>query len=583
MKKLYSIVLFCTVFSSNIFSQSFKWAVSGGLDAYDYGYGTATDDAGNVFVAGKFEEAAIFSGVTVACRGNHDMFVAKYNSSGDLLWINTGGGLGGDYAHCMAIDNLGNVLVAGEIEGSDGSVWFNNKACSSTIPSDSTNATNVIGKTDNDVFIAKYTGAGDLVWVKSAGGYLNDKAYGVSTDIAGNAYITGQFEGLAGTYGATFGSLPAIYSVGYKDIFIAKYNSAGVEQWVKRAGGTTGDDEGKGISVNAAGEIYVTGFFKGTASFEGTTGTTSVSANTTVAPGTYDDAFLARYDTDGNLKWVQKAGGDYDDDAWGITANNSGNIYITGEFNGYATFDTKALTVTGMADVFVACYNSSGMIQWVQRAGGIMLDRARGICSDVNSNVYITGQYGGTATFGSTTLTAADSSDIFVASYDGSGAFRWALSGGGAADAFDNLGFESGIAVSVDKAGNVYATGSFLDASSFGTTTPPVYHKRTDMFLAKIDPTGSVGINENITDNSFNIFPNPNNGRFTLSFNIPEEDNYTVELSSVIGQVIYSEKLNKFSGDYAKNIDASGFGKGIYSLRLTNSQNKSEIKKVIVY
>lgn len=555
MKRIYAIVLFCTVFSTSIFGQQFDWAVRGGLYAYDYGFGVVTDASGNVFVSGKFEEDAIFSGVTLTCKGNHDMFVAKYDPSGALLWIKAAGGSMGDYAHCIAIDAAGDVYVAGEYETTA-----------------DFEGTTITAKSDNDIFLAKYTNAGTLVYVVTAGGYLNDKVLGVGTDASGNAYITGQIEGAV-----TFGNI-SLTSAGDKDIFIAKYNSIGEVQWAKRAGGP-GRDEGKALSVNAAGEIYVTGFFKNTATFEGTTGTTTMSANTT--QGQYDDAFLARYDTDGNLIWVRKAGGDYDDDAWSVSANNSGKIFITGEFNGYATFDSKALTVTGIpADIFIACYNSAGDIQWVERAGSTLLDRGRGICSD-NANIYLTGQFGGAATFGTTTLTAADSLDIFIASYEANGAFRWAMAVGGEADR-DSLGPEAGNAVAVDKAGNVYATGGYLKASTFGTITLAPY-TRTDMFLTKISQSGYSGINEDMTNNSFNVYPNPNNGQFTFSFNVSERDDYAMELRNVMGQIIYTEKLTGFSGEYSNVIDVSSFSKGVYNLRIISSKNKSAIKKVTVY
>jgi hypothetical protein len=221
------------MFTTHIFGQKFEWAQRGGHYAYDYGWGTATDAAGNVFVAGKFEEAgAIFGPFTLPCAGNHDIFVAKYNSSGVIQWIRSAGGPGGDYAHAVCVDPSGNVIIAGEVEDTAhfGSVKVKAKS------------------QDNDIFIAKYTTNGDLVYVKLAGGYTNDKAYAVASDKDGNAYITGHIEGTA-----SFGSFN-ITSVGAKDVFVAKYNSSGVEQWAVRAG-SANTDEGKGISVNTAGEL----------------------------------------------------------------------------------------------------------------------------------------------------------------------------------------------------------------------------------------------------------------------------------------------------------------------------------------
>jgi hypothetical protein len=442
MKKLYTVMFLCGMISTQIFGQKFDWAQRGGHYAYDYGWATATDAAGNVFVAGKFEESgAMFGSFTVQCAGNHDIFVAKYNPQGVIQWIKTAGGPGGDYAHAVCVDPSGNVIIAGEVEDT---AHFGN--------------VHVAAKSkDNDIFIAKYSTNGDIMYVKLAGGYTNDKAYAVASDKDGNAYITGHIEGTA-----SFGSFN-ITSVGAKDVFVAKYNSTGVEQWAVRAGGPN-TDEGKGISVNASGELYVTGFYRGTADFNSSTTIASKSAG-------YDDIFVARYDLLGNLVWVKTAGSDYDDDAWALTTTSTGKIYVTGEYNAYCVFDANhALTTSGQADMFIASYDNTGAVQWVQTGGGPSIDRARGICSDATGTVFVTGQFGTKGVFGTTTLSAPDESDIFVASYDPTGKFKWALSAAGPADPQDSLGFESGLAIAVDNAGIVYVSGCYLGTTSFGAT-----------------------------------------------------------------------------------------------------------------
>jgi hypothetical protein len=560
MKKIYMVaVLLSTLISTEIFGQKFDWAQRGGHYAYDYGYGVATDAAGNVFVAGKYEETgAVFGSFTLPCAGNHDIFVAKYNSAGVIQWIRTAGGPGGDYAHAICIDQAGNVIIAGEIEN-NGDFGTTHVVASSA---------------DNDMFIAKYSNNGDLIYVKLAGGATNDKAYGVCADKSGNAYITGHVEGYAkfGAYSVT--------SAGVKDIIVAKYDPAGVEQWVVRAGGAN-TDIGKGISINAANELYVNGFYRGSASF---TGSTTVLNSKTAA---YDDAFIARYDmTNGALIWAKTAGGDYDDDGWALTTAANGKIFMSGEFNAYANFDaTHALTTSGNADAFVACYDNTGAVQWVVSGGGPLIDRARGICADASSNVFITGQYGAKGVFGTTTLSAPDSSDIFVASYDATGAFRWALSAAGPQDPLETLGFESGLAVAVDIGNAVYVSGSYLGVTSFGATTLDPY-TRTDVFVTRVSQTGTnpiaSGINEIKSLESLDVYPNPNNGKFTVSFNLTEKDNYNLELTNLVGQVVYSEKLSSFEGTYSKTIEIGNYSKGLYTIKLSNSQNQ-QFRKIVVY
>ena len=97
-----------------------------------------------------------------------------------------------------------------------------------------------------------------------------------------------------------------------------------------------------------------------------------------------------------------------------------------------------------------------------------------------------------------------------------------------------------------------------------------------------IDTIINAGIQENITQNSFNVYPNPSNGNFTLNFTVNKIDNYTIEIHNVVGQIVYKEFLGNFSGTYSKQINVSNFGKGIYMLSLINSKNQG-VKKIVVY
>ena len=115
------------------------------------------------------------------------------------------------------------------------------------------------------------------------------------------------------------------------------------------------------------------------------------------------------------MQWVQTAGGIVNDLGYGIAVDASGNVYITGYFNDTATFGTTSKTSAGSADIFVAKYSNAGSLQWVQTAGGTSYDLGNGITVDASSNVYITGYFNGTATFGATSKTSAGSADIFVA------------------------------------------------------------------------------------------------------------------------------------------------------------------------
>lgn len=548
MKKLYfTILLLIPAFILN--AQNFQWAKKGGLYAYDYGYGVCTDANGNVYVAGKYEENANFDGITVTCQGNHDVFVAKYNSAGVIQWVRTGGGLSGDYAHGIACDASGNVYIAGEIEGT---VNFG--------------SVQVVGNPGtDDAFVAKYSTNGDLIWVKSYGGGSRDDARGIAVDGSGNSYIIGVFRDQA-----NFGSQVVVSaSANIDDIFVAKLDPNGGVVWV-RAMGSVGDDTGKAIALDGSGNVYAVGGFIGTANF---------GAISLTAPNGYRDMYIAKISNDGNFQWVKQGGGDYDDVAWAVTVDNSGNAYAAGEFNAYATFGSLALTTGGEADGFVVKYDPSGNVTWANRIGGTLVDRIRAIATD-NSNVYFTGQYGGTISMGSYTKTSADSSDIFIASYTTSGGNGWIVAPSGPADAYDDLGFEAGNAIHA-AGGYVYASGSYLTGNEDFNGAVLSKWDRTDMFVTKIDQ-GLSGVNDlALLSSSFTVLPNPAKGTAVLSFNSEKNSDYKVRITNNLGQVIYDDNLNNIHGSYKKSLDLSDYDKGIYMISVT-SDNEKAIQKLVI-
>ena len=164
---------------------------------------------------------------------------------------------------------------------------------------------------------------------KQAGGTGSDQGNSVARDAAGNIYVTGSFQGTA-----TFGPLPGqtLTSAGVGDIFLAKYDLAGNLQWVKQMGGT-GNDTGTDIQVDAAGNVLISGSFNTTVDFDPNAGT----SNLTSAGST--DAFVAKYDSNGNLIWARQLGGIGADVAEGLAIAPGNDVVVTGSFNGMADMD----------------------------------------------------------------------------------------------------------------------------------------------------------------------------------------------------------------------------------------------------
>jgi hypothetical protein len=215
-----------------------QWVAQLGTAGMDEGNGVAVDGTGNIYVTG-FTEGSL-DGTNV---GGSDIFLAKYDTSGNQLWVKQLGSPGTDWAWAVAVDGSGNPYITGYTKGN----------------LDGTNQGN------SDIFLAKYNPSGTLVWLKQLGTSGMDDGYGIAVDGDGNAYVTGGTQGVLGEN----------VNRGSYDIFWAKYDASGNQQWV-RQGGTAGEDVGVGLGVffdSIRNLLYVAGYtaggFDGNASLGG--------------------------------------------------------------------------------------------------------------------------------------------------------------------------------------------------------------------------------------------------------------------------------------------------------------------------
>jgi hypothetical protein len=334
MKKLYTIIM-ALVVSANTFAQAPNclWAKSAGGTDVDYGRSVTTDASGNVYVMGYFYSPTITFGTTTLTNagttGYSDMFIAKYDAAGNVLWAKSAVGIDSDRGYSVTTDASGNVYVTGSFD-------------SPTITFGTTTLTNA-GYTD--IFIAKYDAAGNVLWAKSEGGTSYDEGYSVATDASGNVYVTGYF-----ISSITFGTT-TLSNAGEEDMFIAKYDAAGTVLWAKSEGGTS-NDYFRSVSTDASGNVYVTGYFYSPTITFGTTTLTNAGGF---------DIFIAKYDAAGNVLWAKSAGGTDDDLGYSVTTDASGNVYVTGSFDSPTiTFGTTTLTNAGSVDMFIAKYDGTG-------------------------------------------------------------------------------------------------------------------------------------------------------------------------------------------------------------------------------
>ncbi len=161
--------------------------------------------------------------------------------------------------------------------------------------------------------------------------------------------------------------------------------------------GGSDNDEGSSITVDGSGNVYTTGFFQGTADFDPGAGTTSLTSADS------SDIFISKLDASGNFLWAKRMGETYEDRGRSIEIDGSGNVYTTGFFGGTADFDpgagTSNLTSAGSSDIFISKLDASGNFLWAKRIGGTDIDWGLFIVVDSSDNVYTTGYFAGTADF----------------------------------------------------------------------------------------------------------------------------------------------------------------------------------------
>jgi hypothetical protein len=377
------------------------------------------------------------------------VFSVSYAQTEDWLWTAQGGGGSTDEGKAIAVDSSGNTYVTGA---------FNSTATFGEF--------SLVSSGSSDIFIAKIDPNGNYLWATRAGGSGTDSGYGIATDSSGNCYVTGAFSSTA-----TFGETTLISSAGF-EIFTAKLSANGNFLWAQRGGGN-GNDYGRAIATDSSGNCYVTGYIQYGVTF-GAISFTGLGAF---------EVFIAKLDTDGNYLWAIPAGGGSTDYAWGIASDSSGNIYVTGYFNGTATFGTTSLTSVGSSDVFVAKLDTDGNWLWAKKAGGSSLDVSMAIAIDSSGNSYITGSFWSDFTFGTTSFIGMGGYNSFIAKLDPDGNYLWAKQAGG-----DDT--DRGYGIATNSNGDCYVTGIFASISTFGSTIL-TSNGNSDIFIAKLDTYGN--------------------------------------------------------------------------------------------
>ena len=529
-----------TVTVSGHGSGNWKWAKKAGGTGTDSGNAVAVDNQGNVFVTGNYSNSMSFpgSGATLSGFGGNDIFLAKYDAFGILLWAVRAGGTGQDAGSGVAVDDNGNSYVTGQITGT--------ATFQSTAGGPSRVATSAGGL---DAFIAKYDSSGHCQWATTDGGTGSDYGSGIAVTADGNyVYITGGFtvSDVAQAFvreligGALMGgAVPPVIS------------SATSPDPLQSAGGSA-------ITVDSFGRVFVAGSYNRATTFGGPL--------PAAPPLSYSQCFLAGFNPglSGAALWVGHGGHTAGSPAScnhvatgiAVSADPPGSTnfvcYLTAAFNGTANFgnnvfvsNTKITTENGVCpngqpyDFLIAKFDANtGTPRWVisgdpHGVHGNSDDETRGIAVDQNGNPYVTGFLHPFTT--NATPYVGDGSIVLVASYTvASGSLRWirnATDGHGSPGLPDS--HDIGLGIAVDRAGCVHVAGAFTEDLEFSPVGQPVQTLNSspanvqDVFVAKMcsncgcDTTAELAVNGSFEVTSPAVAPNSHNNGLDRITGVP--------------------------------------------------------------
>jgi hypothetical protein len=309
---------------------------------------------------------------------------------------------------------------------------------------------------------------GPYLLSKEWGSATDDEGFVVTTDASGNILVAGYFTGTA-----DFGCGPLTAPAAGDAALILKLGPTGNCLWNKAFGNTAHINGGV---FDAAGNVYVTGFFFNTIDLGGG-----------VLTAGSEDVFAAKYSAAGVYQWGKKFGDISQQESTGIGIDGAGNLYLAGFFGGKIDFGGGNVISGGTLDVYLAKLTSAGAYVWAKGFGDASSQRPYGIATDSAGNTVVTGVYQGTINFGGSTLTCAGLNDGFIARFNSAGAHVWSKGFGDSADQVGN-------AVAVDNSGNTYASGQFGGTMNLGSLPATLLTSQGgyDAYLAKLDSLGNL-------------------------------------------------------------------------------------------
>lgn len=379
---------------------NFLWAIAIGGAGEELTYADpAVDEYGHIYICGVFDAGADFNpnGQTYLLnnRGGQDGFIAKYDSTGTLIWARGMGGSSNDIIYRIDYKNY--------------LILFTGAFADSAFLDNGLVQTGLYGNGHTDVALGKFTPIGNLLWVSQIGGKGDEYSYNITADVNGFTYVTGTFNDTL-----IIDILDTLYADG-TTAFIASFSNMGSYLWAFTIEGCIPF----GISMDHNNDILTCGMFSGYTDFD-----PGIDTSALLSQGPYD-AYFAKYSNTGNFIFAKRVGGSGMDVGYAFRELKDNTLLFTGYFSNAADFDPDitiaSLNSSGLADLFVAHYDDSGNYINAFRCGSSGFDFTRNFVVDRANAIYIAGGFEQSVDFnpasGINFLNSAGSRDGYFSKY----------------------------------------------------------------------------------------------------------------------------------------------------------------------
>jgi hypothetical protein len=370
-------------------SGNIVWLRTCGGAGNDYVEGISIDVAGNIYLAGSFQQTATFGSFTAISAGLQDAFLVKYDMNGTVQWLRTPGSVALDNGYGVSCDANGGVQFAG---------FFSDTAYFGNQP--------LISAGGYDIFWAKYDTAGNLLQLHRAGGAAADYCYDIITHPSGDIHLTGGFGGTVIVGNDT------LVASGFNDAFLMRCDPAGDPVTTVQFGGS-GADFGYGLARLSSYDVVVSGYYDGT----------FTAGNTSFSTAGSRDVFVAQFDFDCLNKWAIHAGGTGNDMSYSVATDQDDAICFSGVYANQAVFGNDTLNCGTRIAIFVSKLKSCDAISVTGPQGFCISNGATSlsfIASSSNQNyIYSWSPLG--ITGNSITVSPVTSTEYTVTADDGGG------------------------------------------------------------------------------------------------------------------------------------------------------------------